>query len=149
MAIKSSQATERLKSALGAGDVVALFSVLQDWPTEELLALIRDVDWYVKYGTTAIDNAWKKTAMEPSLFFNKANAKVLDQARDENLMDVERTASEILSVVYFYLGQRGVKTYTIQDNTITCLLCGLTSHNKNDVEHRYCGNCHVMHEEEI
>lgn len=26
----------------------------------------------------------------------------------------------------------------------TCPKCGMTSHNLNDVENRYCGNCHVF-----
>lgn len=26
--------------------------------------------------------------------------------------------------------------------SITCLCCGLTSHNPNDVAYRYCGGCH-------
>ncbi len=30
---------------------------------------------------------------------------------------------------------------------ITCLLCGLTSRNLNDIAYRYCGRCHVFHEE--
>jgi ribosomal protein S27AE len=28
---------------------------------------------------------------------------------------------------------------------ITCLKCGMTSHNPNDVAHRYCGRCHIYH----
>lgn len=34
--------------------------------------------------------------------------------------------------------------YTIaaDGRSITCSLCGRTSHNPNDVEYRYCGNCH-------
>lgn len=31
--------------------------------------------------------------------------------------------------------------------TITCLHCGVTSHNQNDVRERYCGNCHKFHED--
>jgi hypothetical protein len=27
-------------------------------------------------------------------------------------------------------------------DSITCPDCGMTSHNKNDVEQKYCGNCH-------
>ena len=30
---------------------------------------------------------------------------------------------------------------------ITCLRCGKTSYNPNDVQQRYCGHCHVFHEE--
>lgn len=31
---------------------------------------------------------------------------------------------------------------------ITCLLCGRTSHNPNDVAQRYCGHCHIFHGEQ-
>jgi hypothetical protein len=31
---------------------------------------------------------------------------------------------------------------------IKCLACGLTSHHPKDVEHRYCGKCHVFHNDE-
>jgi hypothetical protein len=41
------------------------------------------------------------------------------------------------------------KTYRIDGKSITCLLCGLTSHNPNDVRYLYCGNCHVFHEDMI
>lgn len=30
---------------------------------------------------------------------------------------------------------------------IKCLKCGATSHNRQDVEQRYCGRCHVFHEQ--
>lgn len=33
--------------------------------------------------------------------------------------------------------------------TITCLACGYTSHNPNDVRERYCGHCHWFHEDAI
>jgi hypothetical protein len=37
--------------------------------------------------------------------------------------------------------------YSIGDDgrSITCLRCGRTSHNPNDVAHRYCGYCHRFH----
>lgn len=40
-------------------------------------------------------------------------------------------------------------TFTISKDkcSITCLKCGRTSHNLNDVKHRYCGHCHVFHED--
>ena len=36
--------------------------------------------------------------------------------------------------------------FTIGDDqkSITCHLCGLTSHHPKDVEHRYCGKCGVF-----
>jgi len=30
---------------------------------------------------------------------------------------------------------------------ITCLECGRTSYNLNDVAERYCGHCHKFHDE--
>ena len=32
--------------------------------------------------------------------------------------------------------------------SITCLVCGMTSHHPQDVAQRYCGHCHVFHEGE-
>jgi ribosomal protein S27AE len=32
--------------------------------------------------------------------------------------------------------------------SITCLVCGATSFNAHDVDQRYCGKCHVFHEED-
>lgn len=31
--------------------------------------------------------------------------------------------------------------------SITCLRCERTSHNPNDVEHRYCGFCNMFHDD--
>jgi hypothetical protein len=41
------------------------------------------------------------------------------------------------------------KTYRIalDESSITCLLCGMTSHNRMDVLYRYCGNCEAFHGE--
>jgi len=30
-------------------------------------------------------------------------------------------------------------------NGIKCLVCGMTSWNRNDVKNEYCGNCHQYH----
>lgn len=30
---------------------------------------------------------------------------------------------------------------------IICPKCGMTSYNKNDEIEKYCGNCHMFHEE--
>jgi transcription elongation factor Elf1 len=35
---------------------------------------------------------------------------------------------------------------TGEPTAITCLICGRTSYNKNDIEYEYCGNCHQYHE---
>lgn len=38
-------------------------------------------------------------------------------------------------------------TYTISGNSITCLICGRTSFNRNDVKNKYCGHCKHFHED--
>jgi hypothetical protein len=30
---------------------------------------------------------------------------------------------------------------------IHCFLCKKTSHHPHDISHRYCGNCHVFHDD--
>lgn len=35
--------------------------------------------------------------------------------------------------------------YTGAGWSITCNLCGLTSHDPHDVRHKYCGNCRLWH----
>jgi len=43
----------------------------------------------------------------------------------------------------------GLPTYEVpaDDSWFTCQLCGSTSHNPNDVAHRYCVRCAVFHED--
>jgi hypothetical protein len=43
----------------------------------------------------------------------------------------------------------GDPTFEILEDgkAIKCRNCNLTSHNQNDVENRYCGHCHVFHED--
>lgn len=38
-------------------------------------------------------------------------------------------------------------TYTIKDGQITCLLCNRTSNHPRDVAEKYCGSCHVFHDD--
>lgn len=33
--------------------------------------------------------------------------------------------------------------------SIQCLVCGTTSYNPSDVAQRYCGFCHVFHEDAV
>jgi len=42
-------------------------------------------------------------------------------------------------------------TYRINESegSFTCLYCGKTSFNPHDYRERYCGNCHVFHEDHI
>lgn len=40
-----------------------------------------------------------------------------------------------------------VKAHAGAPVAIRCLLCGLSSQNPHDVDHRYCGRCHVFHDD--
>lgn len=45
---------------------------------------------------------------------------------------------------------RGEQTFRIDRaaRTITCLCCGMTSHNVNDITNRWCGYCETYHTDE-
>lgn len=53
----------------------------------------------------------------------------------------------LLSTRGYVLRDRAFAVGTGSQTTITCLGCGRESYNVNDVEHKYCGHCHVYHEE--
>lgn len=42
-----------------------------------------------------------------------------------------------------------IETYTIaaDGKSITCKRCKRTSYHPRDIEERYCGSCHVFHED--
>jgi hypothetical protein len=109
------QPSDRLQKVLEIGDTLALFPVFKDWPTEELQALLKDVEEFTSLSYAAIDKAWEKTLWEPCLFFNAANAKLLDQVRDEKKMETMMMASEICSVAIFYLAERGVEVAGLEE----------------------------------
>lgn len=46
-------------------------------------------------------------------------------------------------------GKEPIDTFTVAEDgkSITCKRCGKTSFNMNDVEHHYCGYCHVCHDD--
>ncbi|HWN95030.1 MAG TPA: hypothetical protein VNT99_08355 [Methylomirabilota bacterium] len=43
------------------------------------------------------------------------------------------------------LGALATFAISADRKSIMCRRCGLTSYNSNDVEQRYCGNCHAFH----
>jgi hypothetical protein len=101
--------SERFMRVLKVHNTLDLFPLLCDWPTEELLALDKDVETYVEFAYAAVDKGWGKMAFEPPIFLNAAASMVLDQTRDSIKMQITEVAAEILSVAYFYLHQRGVE----------------------------------------
>ena len=99
--------SDRLQKALDAGDVLALFPLLKDWPADELNALMEDARAYQAASSAAIDEGWEKLAVQPSIFFDKTISEELDRVRDEKKMEIMFTAAEICSVALFYLGGYG------------------------------------------
>ena len=55
-------------------------------------------------------------------------------------------AGEFYKIAGFYDKE---KSFEISGDgkSIKCLACTRTSHNVNDVTNRYCGHCHVFHED--
>lgn len=47
------------------------------------------------------------------------------------------------------MNETEIKTYVISEDgrSIQCLGCGFTSYHPMDVKEKYCGHCHVFHED--
>jgi hypothetical protein len=54
---------------------------------------------------------------------------------------------EAIKQMLFHLYNSEQPTYIVNDNnsTITCFVCGRTSHNSNDVKHLFCAHCDIYH----
>jgi hypothetical protein len=65
----------------------------------------------------------------------------------------DRTA-ELAKLWIHLIGHRTYRGYVIahvdgKTSSITCLTCGLTSFNPTDLAEKYCGACHVFHEDPV
>jgi hypothetical protein len=70
----------------------------------------------------------------------------VDIVNDETVTIQELFALITRAVVA--VDEPGVETgfrITADGAAITCLKCGMTSYNPNDILHRYCGNCNMFH----
>lgn len=99
--------TERLKSVLAVGGTEALFPFLKDWSTEELKALLNDVDAHHTFLEAVTDAAWQETAIRSEFFFNRAASAELDKQHRRMKVEILGMCSEICSVAIYYLGERG------------------------------------------
>lgn len=36
----------------------------------------------------------------------------------------------------------------VKTSWIECVTCGLRSYNQNDIDNKYCGHCHMFHEDQ-
>lgn len=58
-------------------------------------------------------------------------------------------ADDSFALARTYLGRHGLRYWIGPDGkSITCITCGMTSANPHDIEQRYCGHCHVFHDDE-
>lgn len=70
-----------------------------------------------------------------------------------NLIDLKVERSKRLADLMIHLvGHTNYRGYVIAHvdgttSSITCLICGLTSFNPTDLAEKYCGACHVFHED--
>jgi hypothetical protein len=96
--------TARLQKCLAAGEVLALFPLLRDWPESELRALLDDVAAFHRQSLTALDSGYGGEALKAENFLSPVRSKALDDARDEVAMRLMITCSEIASVAMYYLG---------------------------------------------
>ena len=58
------------------------------------------------------------------------------------------SAHDMAAIASAVLLESGAEYFlSLDGKTITCVKCRKTSSNPNDVEKRYCGFCHVFHED--
>lgn len=58
-------------------------------------------------------------------------------------------AGHLFELAQNYLRAQGVRYWIPPGGgTITCVTCGMTSHNPNDIAHLYCGHCKKFHGDE-
>lgn len=98
--------TDRLRACLDAGDVVALFPLLKDWPEVELLALIADVEAFHEESAKSLEVGHRELAFKPENFLSRARSKALDTAVKGKDMELMAMSSEIISVALFYLEEK-------------------------------------------
>ena len=105
--MKKYEPSERLKAVFAVGGTIALFPVLKDWSTVELRALLADVDAYYDFLNAATDAAWQDTVLQVDYFFNRGKSALLDKQFKQMKIEILGMCSEICSVVYYYLNERG------------------------------------------
>jgi hypothetical protein len=71
-----------------------------------------------------------------------------DWLREESVHRAVHVKAQGVLIDYF-LGKFKPASYIIaaDGNSITCVRCGLTSYNANDVAQRYCAKCKLFHKE--
>lgn len=55
--------------------------------------------------------------------------------------------AEVIADAKEFWAQHGEVPLNTSDPSITCPQCHMTSYNINDIEKRYCDNCHQFHDD--
>jgi hypothetical protein len=68
-------------------------------------------------------------------------------------LEEESRADRLVKLFVHLVGHRRYEGYIVahvdgQTDTITCLRCGMTSFQPRDIAQKYCGHCHVFHEDQ-
>ena len=98
--------TPRLRACFDAGGTVALFPLLKDWSKAELRALLADAKAYNTAVQPIIDQAHGDLALKAENFLSATRSASVDAARRQVEIDLLAMCSEIVSVCYFYLGEK-------------------------------------------
>lgn len=96
--------TPRLQKCLDAGDVLALFPLLKDWPDSELRALLDDIEAYHRAWSELLESTQRIDAMKMENFLSAERSAQLDRLYDAARSGLLALTSEIASVAYYYLG---------------------------------------------
>ena len=105
----------RLKRAIEAGGMLALFALFEEWSTRDLQALLKEADAFASGSGKEIDELWKTFILKPEVFFSKVLSEKSDRARYSAHFEITTSLAEICSVAIYYLERRGVKVEGIDE----------------------------------
>src|SRR5271157_401402 len=101
--------SERLKKCFAAGNVIALFAVLKDWPLEELKAAGEDLQLFhdvaVK-GIEATADKFAKKYIKQRGKVTKASTAFVAEEKDKAICKLDIVCAEIMSVIVYYMTER-------------------------------------------
>jgi hypothetical protein len=94
------------------------------------------------------EEGWRICGVWPSMQGGNSGFGMLCQRPIEPSVEriVDIPAALIEDSVNQFAGTRTIETVTVTDAMIEegfkCPVCGMVSHNPNDIVEQYCGNCH-------
>lgn len=101
--LKIAQPSDLLRKAMDAGNVMALFGVLETWSQADLKQLIIDAENWADTLQGIIDKVHAQLAFRPENFFSKERSKAVDDAVTKQHAEVFVQCAEITSVALFYI----------------------------------------------